>query len=331
MEFTKDQLLKMHEYLVFSRVMGEKIKELIFSGKIAGAIHPSLGQEAVNAGILSAIDITDLKVHSTATHRQQGVLAKRVGLQEFCNELLTKQGGINDGISGEYHIVSLEDGMFPGTGVLGGAWPIAVGYAWSLKQQGRSKEVVMTPYGDGATSEGATYEAMNIAAIHNVPILFVIENNEIAMSTPIEKQSPIKNLADRAASFGMKGITVDGNDVEAVVEALLNGLELARNNEPNVVELKTVRWEGHFIGDDQSQYRDISFRERLDEICPLNRFEKRLIDLGYIDENYIDMVHTEQRELITEAFENAIASPVPTPEQVLDYSRVWSNDAGGAI
>lgn len=331
MDFTKEQRLKMHEYLVFSRVMGEKIKELIFSGKIAGAIHPSLGQEAINAGILAAIDITDLNVHTTATHRQQGVLAKRVGLQEFCNELLTKQGGINDGISGEYHIASLEDGMFPGTGVLGGAWPIAAGYAWGLKQQGRRNEVVLTPYGDGATSEGATYEAMNIAAIHKVPILFVIENNEIAMSTPIEKQSPIKNLADRAAAFGMKGITVDGNDVEAVVEALLNGLELARNNEPNVVELQTVRWEGHFIGDDQSQYRDTTFRERLDEICPIKRFERHLMALGYIDDEYIERVYAEQRELITEAFDHAIASPLPTPEQVLDYTRVWSNDAGGAI
>jgi pyruvate dehydrogenase E1 component alpha subunit len=331
MRFSKQQLLKMHEYLVFSRVMGEKIVEYIFSGKIAGAIHPSLGQEAVNAGILGALDMTNLMVHSTATHRQQAVLAKRIGLQKFCNELLTRQGGINDGISGEYHIVSLEDGMFPGTGVLGGAWPIAVGYAWGLKQEGKRNEVVMTPYGDGATSEGATYEAMNIASINKVPILFVIENNQVAMSTPLEKESPISDLSQRAAAAGMKGITVDGNDVEAVVAALLQGLELAANYEPNVVELKTFRWEGHFVGDDQRQYRDTSFRENLDAICPVKRFENKLMTLGYVDEEYIRRVREEQVEIITAAFEHAIASPIPTVEQVLAYDRLWSNNAGGAI
>lgn len=330
MGFSKEELLKMHEYLVFSRKMGEKIIEYIFAGKIAGAIHPPLGQEAIAAGLIMAAENAGIKTHSVATHRNQAVMAKRAGLDRFLGELLCRQTGVCGGLAGEYHMCDFEVGLLPAQGALGGTWPYCVGYAWALKNDGKD-DVVIAIYGDGACSEGATFEAMNLAALFKVPVVFVIENNGIAMTTPLEKESPVENLAVRAQASGMKGITVDGNDVVAVTEALQEAIQLAKKGEPNVVELKTTRWEGHYVGDDQSVYRDLSFRENLDEICPVKNMETRLIELGYANEAYIQKVHEEQEKLMSDGFAKAYEAPIPTKEQVLDYNKIYSNEAGGEI
>jgi TPP-dependent pyruvate/acetoin dehydrogenase alpha subunit len=329
--FTKEELLDMYDEIVKARVIGEKIVEYIYSGRIAGAIHPCLGQEAVSAGLIGAFKKTDIKNYGTLTHRSQSVFAYRLGLQPFISELLLRKGGINGGISGEYHVSAVDKTCIPGTGALGGAWPILAGVAWSLKNDGRKREIAFAPYGDGAISAGATYEAMNIAALFKLPILFFIENNGIAMTTPVSKQSPLENLADRAAAFNMRSATVDGNDPVAIAEAVLLGMELAAKNEPNVVEAKCSRWEGHYVGDDQSMYRDVSFRNNLDAIDPVLFFQKKLADLKYLDDETIKRVREEKVKEISNAFETGLAQPVPTKEEVLDYNRIYSNDAGGEL
>lgn len=329
--FTKEELLDMYDEIVKARVIGEKIVEYIYSGRIAGAIHPCLGQEAVSAGLIAAFKKTDIKTHGTGTHRNQSVGAWRIGLKSYIGELLCRKGGINGGISGEYHITSVDEGYIPGTGALGGAWGLLAGFAWGLKTDGRKREIAFAPYGDGAISCGATYEAMNIAALFKLPILFFIENNGIAMTTPVTKQSPLENLADRAAAFKMKGVTVDGDDPVAVAEAVLEGMELAANNEPNVVEAKCMRWEGHYVGDDQSMYRDVSFRNNLDAIDPVLFFQKKLIDLKYLDDAAVKKAREENVVKVTDAFEEGLRYDLPTKEEVLDYNRVYSNDAGGEL
>lgn len=331
MRFTNEELLEMYDDIVLSRVLGEKIIEYIFSGKIAGSIHPCLGQEGICAGLIAAFKKSDIKTYGTGTHRSQTVMAYRVGLQSFIGELLCREGGENGGISGEYHITNIDKTMIPATGALGGTWGLLAGFAWGLKNDGRGREIAFAPYGDGAVSQGATYEAMNIAALYKLPILFFIENNGIAMSTPVEKQSPLENLADRASAFGMQGVTVDGNDAIAVAEAALEGMELAAGNIPNVVEAKAVRWEGHYVGDDQSGYRDISFRDNLDAIDPVLILQKKLLGMGILDEAKIKEVREEKTQLIERIFDEELAKPAPTAEQVLDYSRVYSNDAGGEL
>ncbi|MGL6106557.1 thiamine pyrophosphate-dependent dehydrogenase E1 component subunit alpha [Romboutsia sp.] len=331
MNFSREELLDMYSDIVKSRVLGEKIVEFIYSGKIAGAIHPCLGQEAVSAGIMTALKKSDIKTHGTATHRSQTVMAHRVGFKEFIAELLGRRGGVNDGVSGEYHLNDLEKGLLPATGALGGAWGILTGYAWALKNDNKQNQVIIAPYGDGAISAGATYEAMNIASLYKLPILFFIENNGIAMSTPVSKQSPLENLADRGLAFNMKGVTVDGNDPIAVAEAVLQGMELAAKNEPNIVEVKTTRWEGHYVGDQQQVYRDVSFREDLDSICPVKKFEKKLLELGYINDEYITNVREEMTKEIVGAFEEGLSQGVATREEVLDFNRLYSNNVGGEI
>ncbi|MDR1894704.1 MAG: thiamine pyrophosphate-dependent dehydrogenase E1 component subunit alpha [Spirochaetales bacterium] len=329
--FSKEELLNMYDEIVKARVIGEKIVEFIYSGRIAGAIHPCLGQEAVSAGLVSAFRKSDIKTYGTATHRMQTVMAYRLGLKPFISELLLRKGGINGGISGEYHVTSIEKTQIPGTGALGGAWGLIAGFAWGLKTDGRKREIGFAPYGDGAISSGATYEAMNLAAIFKLPMLFFIENNGIAMTTPVIKQSPLENLADRAAAFNMKGVTVDGNDPIAVAEAVLNGMELAANFEPNVVEAKCMRWEGHYVGDDQSLYRDVKFRDNLDAIDPVLAFQKKLVDLKYLDDAAIKKVREAKVAEVSEAFEEGMTQGVATREEVLDYNRIYSNDAGGEL
>ena len=332
MDFTKEQMLDMYSELARSRVLGEMMKEYIASGKISGAIHPCLGQEAITSGIISAAKITGLKLYNTGTHRGQTLMAYKVGFSPFIGEILGRTSGANDGISGEYHLTNIENGLIPATGGLGGTWGILDGVAWALKQQGRLDEaVVLAPYGDGASSEGPTFEALNIAMLYKLPILFFIENNGWAMSTPVEKQWPLENLSSRAAGFGMDAVCVDGNDICAVTEAVINGLKKAQQCIPNMVEVKTVRWEAHFLGDPQEMYRDTSYLEHLDEIDPLLIHEKKLKDLGYADDAYIADVKAKMGKEIEDAFNYNLEQPLPTRESVLDYNRLYSNNAGGEI
>jgi TPP-dependent pyruvate/acetoin dehydrogenase alpha subunit len=331
MKFTKEQMLKMHEYLVFSRHMAEKIIEYIFGGKINGAIHPGLGQEAVCAGILAAIDIAPQKVWRHCTHRQQPLIAKTIGLDPFLGELMNKRTGLFHGTSGEYHLVSLKDLLLPMCGILGDGLLSSTGFAWTLKQDQKKDEVALVSFGDGAMSEGSTYEGINMAAILQLPILYLIENNQVAMTTPPEDQTPVKDLFRRAEASGLRGKGVDGNDVEVVVEAVLEGLSRAADNEPTVLELKTWRWEGHYVGDDQSQYRDTSFREDTSGIDPVFRYEQLLLERDVVGQADLDKVHEGQEALLSDAFARAAAQDYPNKEECLNYENIYSNDSGGAI
>jgi TPP-dependent pyruvate/acetoin dehydrogenase alpha subunit len=331
MEFTREQMLKMHEYLVFSRHMAQKIIEYIFGGKISGAIHPGLGQEAICAGILAAIDIAPQKVYRHCTHRQQPLIAKTIGLDPFIGELMNKRTGIFHGTSGEYHLVSLKDLLLPMCGILGDGLLSSTGFAWALKADKKTGSVALVSIGDGAMSEGSTYEGINLAAILKLPVLFVIENNQVAMATPLDEQAPIPDLHRRAESAGLKGAGVDGNDVEAVAGAILEGISQAAECKPMIIELKTWRWEGHYVGDDQSVYRDVTFRENTDAIDPVHLYEQTLFKRGVMDQEGAEAVHGAQERLISEAFARAAAQECPTKEECLNYANLYSNDMGGAI
>jgi pyruvate dehydrogenase E1 component alpha subunit len=148
------------------------------------------------------------------------------------------------------------------------------------------------------------------------------------MSTPVSKQSPLENLADRAAAFKMKGVTVDGNDIIAVAEAVLEGMKKAANNEPNVVEIKVTRWEGHYVGDKDEIYRDVNFRKNLADIDPVLKLKKKLESMGYMDDALADKIRAEVTAEIEEAFDYGIAQPIPTREQVLDANRMYANPKG---
>lgn len=328
MKFTKDQMYQMYEGLVFSRVMAEKITEYILNGRIAGAIHPATGQEAVAAGMVFAYRNSPYNVYRSCTHRNQVLMADAVGLDNFLAELMNRATGIVGGIAGEYHLVSLKDYQLPCSGILGQATASATGYAWGLKLRGETQSVVGAVFGDGQMSEGYVYESMNMASIHKLPILYIVENNGWAMATPSEEEAPVADLYLRGIAAGMKAAAVDGNDVEAVVESIMTGLEQAAKFAPNLLEMKTLRWGGHFLGDKQEVYRDMSFKDNLEALDPLLRYEKVLMERGVANEDHFKKVRAEQEALLSEAFEKAVSAPLPQKSAFLNPDIVYTNTDG---
>lgn len=334
MNFTNAQMLEMYKDMVYARAMGDKIVEFIFGGRIAGAIHPSLGQEAVNAGIMNAIKNCEknesLDVYRVCTHRQQPILGWTLGLDTFLGELFTRENGRLGGVTGEYNLISLKDKLIPMNGLLGANLPTATGFAWALKNEGKKGSVVLSPIGDGASNEGTVYEGMNLGALWQAPILYIIENNGYAISLPVDEQSVLTDLSTRAAGVGLPGRTVDGDDVEAVTEAVMEGLKMAANNQPSLLELKTTRWLGHYVGEPQG-YRDLSYQNNLDAIDPIKHYEKKLLERGVADQAKLDQIRAEQNKLMADAFDHAAEFGFPSKEKCLDYDRMYATKTGGAL
>lgn len=329
MKFSKEQALSMYEDLVYGRAMGDKIVESIFSGRISGAIHPSLGQEAISAGIVAARRLSNRDVYTHCTHRQQPLIGKTIGLDPFVGELMNKRTGIARGTSGEYHIVSLKDKHLPMQGLLGAGVASSTGFAWSLKLKG-DNAVVVCSCGDGAMSQGVVYESINLAAIHHLPIVYLIENNGVAMSTPVAEQAPHEDLYLRAHGFNIPGMKVDGNDVEAVTNALLGAIEMAATGQPVMVEAKTIRWTGHYVGDAQ-KYRDTSFLDHKDDIDPVKLYAAKLLADGRATAEELDAIKAEQESLMAAAFDRAWEAELSTKEDCVNYNNLYSNNAGGAL
>ena len=330
MKFTKEEQLAMYEDLTFGRAMANKIVEFIYGGRINGAIHPSLGQEAISCGILAAKRRTSHKIYTHDTHRQQPLIAKTIGMEPFLGELMNRKSGMMKGTSGEYHLVDIEDGHLPMQGILGAGVANATGFAWAQKMDG-ADSVVVASCGDGAMSQGVVYEAMNLAAINHLPIVYLIENNTVAMSTPVELQAPHTDLYLRGHAYQMPCWKVDGNDIEAVTSALLGAIEVAASGQPCLVEAKTIRWTGHYVGDKQDDYRDVSFLEDTTGIDPVYRYEQKLIASGVATEEELAAIKKGQEDLMAEAFEKANADEFPSKEDCLDYNNLYSNNAGGEV
>ncbi len=329
MKFNREQALDMYTDLVFGRAMANKIVEYIYGGRINGAIHPSLGQEAISAGILEAKKLTSHEIYTHCTHRQQPLIARTVGLDPFLGELMNRRTGLMKGTSGEYHLVSLKDNHLPMQGILGAGVANATGFAWALKLDGKDG-VVVCSCGDGAMSEGIVYESINLAAINHLPIVYLIENNGIAMSTPIELQAPHQDLYLRAAGFNIPGFKVDGNDVEAMTQALLGAIETAAAGQPVLVEAKTTRWTGHYVGDMQ-KYRDTSFLNDTSNIDPVVLYEKKLTAAGTASEQELADIKAAQETLMADAFQRAWEAEAPTKEDCVNYNNLYSNNAGGEL
>ncbi len=329
MEFSKDEMLKMYEKMLLGRRFEEKVIELINKGRTIGMFHLSIGQEAAQIGALSALRDDDYFV---PTHRFHPGLAYRMDLKKLVAELMGRANGCNQGKAFTFHISSEDYKVLPVNGMLGCGVANAVGWAWALKQN-KTDQVVLCVMGDGTTSEGTVHEAMNLASLYGCPIVFFIENNGLAVSTPTCKQYKVENLSDRAKAYGMPGITVDGDDVLKVREAVENAVALARKGQPGIVEAKTHRWRGHFEGDPQT-YRSPEMVESVEKAMkndPIKKLEKLLFEKNYITPDDAVTIDDKVKKEIEEAFEYALSSPFPTREQVLDYDQVYATNLGGDL
>lgn len=244
---TRERALSMYEKMYLIRKYEERIYYLFLEGVMPGTIHQSHGQEACAVGMLYDLRKED---YMTSTHRPAGhSLAKGVKLNDMMAEMFAKANGCCHAKGGAMHMGDMSVGAFPAIAIVGGGIPVAVGAGLSCKMK-KTDNVVVCFFGDGASNEGSFHEALNGAAIWNLPVIFVCENNLYGASTPIKLTCKLENIADRAAAYGMPGEVVDGNDVFAVNEAAERAIARARNGEgPTLLELKTYRIGGHSRND----------------------------------------------------------------------------------
>ncbi len=295
------------------RAFEEKAEQLYTLGKIHGTMHLSIGMEASAVGAIAALRTDDLIL---STHRGHGhCIAKGADLNRMVAEFMGKEAGYCRGRGGSMHIADVEGGNLGANGVVGGGIPIAVGVGLSLKMQKRD-QIILCFFGDGAANLGPFHEALNMAAIWKLPVVYVCENNQYAMSFSVKKAFAIERISDRAAAYGMPGVTVDGNDVLAVYQAVSQAVEQARAGAgPALIENVTYRWRGHSKSD-ANRYRTREEIESWKQKCPIKRFRARLVKEEVLTEEDADQIEQEAYAAIDAAVAFAEASPEPALETI---------------
>ncbi len=283
-------------------------------GLIPGFIHASIGQEATAVGACMALDKTDM---ITSTHRGHGhLLAKGGDPARMLAELAARTTGYCGGRGGSLHMTDLEVGSLGANGIVAGSLPMATGAALAFQMR-RESCVVLAFMGDGATNEGAFHESLNMAGLWKLPVIFLCENNYYGQSTPQNKQGAIAELFQRADSYNMPGIRVDGNDVIDVYNAVKDAIIRARHHEgATFIEALTYRWHGHYEGDPQV-YRSASELEQWKERDPIALMGAALIKDNLIDEEGIAEIRAEVLEQLDQAVAFAQTSPHPEPSDAL--------------
>jgi len=216
------------------------------------------------------------------------------------------------------HIADFSVGMLGANGVVGGGYTLATGAALGIKMQKRN-DVAVVFFGDGASNRGTFHEAANMAAAWKLPVIFVCENNEWASTTPYMTTTSVKDIADRAVGYGMPGVIVDGNDVFTVYNAAKEAIERARQGEgPTLIEAKTYRIKGHFVGDPEMYRTKEEVQERFEKNDPIKRFEKKVISEKLMTKKELDEIKDKAKVMVKEAVEFAKNSPYPDPEELFD-------------
>jgi len=297
------------------RAFEEKAEELYSLGKVHGTMHLSIGQEAVAAGVCAALRPDD---YILSTHRGHGhCIAKGGDVRRMMAEFLGKETGYCRGRGGSMHIADLETGNLGANGIVGGGLPIATGVGLGIRMRGL-KRVCVVFFGDGASNEGAFHESLNLAAIWELPIVFVCENNQYAMSMPVQRSMRVARIADRACAYGIPGRTVDGMDVLAVYEAAWEAIERARTGGgPTLLECVTYRYRGHSRSDRQ-RYRTREEVEAWRAQDPIARLESLLLNQGVLTEDALTQLRADVRAEIEEAVRFAEQSPEPDPARLLE-------------
>ncbi|MCD6361003.1 MAG: thiamine pyrophosphate-dependent dehydrogenase E1 component subunit alpha, partial [Armatimonadetes bacterium] len=278
------------------------------SGLIGGAVHVYIGQEAVAVGVCSNLRDTDWV---TSYHRGHGhALAKGLGYDGMMAELMGRASGYSRGCGGSMHIYDADHGLLGGNGIVGAQMPLSLGPAFAAKYRGEDG-VSVAFFGDGAINQGTFNEAMNLAALWQLPVIFVCENNLFAASTPSDIAHATPDLAPRAEGYGVPWAIVDGQDVLAVHEAAREAVERARSGGgPTMIEAKTFRFQSH-AGAGQSDHQDPELRARWMERDPIRLFEARLIEEGVMSADEQAAIREELTAELEAAVEKAVAAPFP--------------------
>ena len=329
-ELTNDALVEMLRLMFRIRRFEERLAKLFKRGKLPGFIHLYIGQEATAVGACSALKEED---RITSTHRGHGhVIAKGAQASKMMAELFGKRDGYCQGKGGSMHIVDFALGIMGTNSIVGAGIPIAVGSAWGDKQLGRDW-VTVSFFGDGAANQGVFLEAINLAAIWKLPVVFLCENNGYTEWTATEKLTA-GDIADRGRAMNLACSQVDGNDVIAVRAAVGEAVDRGRAGEgPSLIEAKTYRFHGHNEGEEafSGQYRPEEEIDEWKEKDPIASFSAKLVEWGVLSPEDIEEVDAEEVQRIEEAVEFAQQSPFPEPDDAFKhlFSEISTVETGG--
>ena len=302
----KQESIELLHLMVLIRQFEQTAYLRYLQGEIPGTLHQCQGQEAVAVGVCSVLESTDW---ITSTHRPHGhALAKGMDPAAAMAEIYGRETGCLGGRGGSMHIADVEKGNLGANGIVGGGIPIAVGAALAAKRLG-TKAVTVCFFGDGANNEGAFHEALNIASVWKLPVVFVCENNKYGMSTSTERSTAVKQIATRAIAYDMPGESVDGNDFSAVAQAVDHAVKRARDGDgPSLIENITYRWRGHSRSD-RNRYRTKEEIAAWQEKDPIARMRVMLTEHGIVDANKIGTIENEVEQIIEAAITFAMESP----------------------
>jgi pyruvate dehydrogenase E1 component alpha subunit len=323
MAYSKDFLLNLYKTIVRIRNFELMAEKLFLEGELPGFIHLYIGEESIATGVIANLRKDDF---ITSTHRGHGhMIAKGADINRMMAELYGRTTGYCKGKGGSMHIANFSIGVLGANGVVGGGLPIAVGAGLGIKMK-KTDQVVVAFFGDGASNTGAFHESLNFASVYKLPVIFVVENNKFASTVRTKDTTSVENISDRAVSYGIPGITIDGNDVITVYETAKEIIKRAREGGgPSLLEVKTYRIKGHFVGDPEL-YRNKKEVEEFWLNEPIKKFEKKLVELKMLNETEKNKIWEDNKKEIKEAVKFAKESPIPNGEDAL--TDLFVNDSG---
>jgi len=316
-EISKKQFLEFYSDMYLVRKFEERAGQAYGMGKIGGFCHLYIGQEAVIIGTKAALKDGDALITSYRDHGH--ILACGTDPKYVMAELFGKETGVSKGKGGSMHLFDTEKGFYGGHGIVGAQVPIGAGVAFAMQYQEKSN-IAVTFFGDGAANQGQVYETFNMASLWNLPVLFIIENNQYGMGTSTKRAAANTDFSKRGEAFGIKGEKVDGQDFFAVYDKVKSVSEKIRKGEgPYLLEINTYRYRGHSMSD-PGQYREKSeIQEYKENRDPITNFKKIGIDKKIISEKDIQLAESKIKEIVAESIEFADNSPEPIADEL------WSN------
>ena len=330
-DLPREHQLELYHFLKLTRMVEGRLGNLYRQGKVVGGLYSSLGQEATAVG--SAYALAPQDVMGPLIRNLGSMLVRGVQPREVMMQYMAKSDSPTGGKDGNTHFGDLQRGLVAPISMLGAVIPVMVGVALAGKMQGKDL-VALTYIGDGGTSTGDFHEGLNLASVLHVPFVLIAENNGWAYSTPTPRQMRIKNIATRAAAYGIPGEIVDGNDVLAVYETTRRAVERARaGGGPTLIESKTFRMKGHAEHDDAGYVPKEQFEE-WKEKDPIERFERHLLGNALATEDELQAIVAKIDARLNEEVDFALASPMPPPERTFENVYAGSDATaldGGAI
>ena len=312
---SKEFLLKAYEQMQTMRLVDEILLDLKMQDLVMDGFHPYSGEEAIAVAVSDCLRDSDYVI---SNHRPQGhSMGKGTTPAQVFAEMCGRRGGVSDGIGGPMQWIDYERNFYCGS-IVGSGITIAAGVAMAMKKENKG-DICVCYFGDGASNTGSFHEGMNIAAIWQLPVVYILENNQYAEAMPVKEFVSADPISKRGEAYGFEGVTIDGNDVELVHETVEKAVKAARTGKgPYLIECVTYRTKGHYGGDPEHTYRTKDEVEMWKQKCPILRAKQKLVGLG-VKQEELDAIDQRVTEQVQKAKDWALAQRFPTVEEAVDH------------